>query len=222
MQKVSERVRSVNRGQKVEPELRLAHLPEFPSAWDLDADGRPAWISSIPGTERAPWAQIVPRKPLTEGFRARWSQPWLQKILDRGPIAMPAVWIGSRQARIPPWRLSKGHSGRPPLWASEPEVASYAAWLKDVGTLGRRRIAQELEFGGREDSALNKVERYLDAGRAVLAAYGVLPWSAWNGAPLRPDWTHSLLFQQTLTAWYEMYVVKTEQPAAVGQFEAGS
>jgi hypothetical protein len=192
------------------PESFLAQrreLPDFreilaragePAVWELDEDGCPMWLRSLPCVDCVPWIAINPGSDtdLLPTLADRWRSPHLHQLRRWPPAAMPRM---PRREEVAPPR----GPGRPGRMREQPELCAYIAWLHDIKSMTLAAIAREWTFGGPEQTARTTARRYRDEGRTLLNAERVLPWVFWDNGVMPNDWWSSTTWIDGLIfSWY--------------------
>jgi hypothetical protein len=116
---------------------------------------------------------------------------------------------------VPPPK--KPDSGRPPNTVAIPDRLEMTAALSDLGGQSRGKVAQILYFAGDPviESQRKMVRRHLSAARKMLAARGVLPWTAWAEGKLPETWWDRPEFDAAIARWCEQAAVQPSRPPAI-------
>jgi len=125
--------------------------------------------------------------------------------VELGPILFPQITVASA-----------GHHGygRPRIEESRPDRAEFVARGVDVLGMTEYELARVLYSDGvPAQGAKSKVTRDLGAGRARLAADGVLPWAAFPNGPLaRSEWWLEDAFAGAMDTWHREAILHPQTP----------
>ena len=189
-----------------------AHLEGPPGLWGLSEFGQPLWIASVPGARSARWGWVIPPKEKASRAGIDVTSRESMLALSAGPTSMPSVGR-ALGLRLHPGERRPRAVGRPKVEYSDPLIARWAAWANDMRDVSTWEIARRLRpwlFGDVERqvhsdqrSARRRAEVRLDAGRAILARDGILPWVLWERGEVPSGWWADERFAAGLKAWYD-------------------
>jgi hypothetical protein len=155
-------------------------------SWPTDPCGRLDWIAA---EGEGLWETIIPSRQAVSR-RPEWRVPALQGFLAAGPAAMPSLM------------LDASVTGRRRVAETRALAAQAVAWLRDVRACTWPEIAQTGLGAPRVvQKEIKQIERLRRVGRRILAARGILPWTAWPDGGVPDGWPDAPEFRRDLAAW---------------------
>jgi hypothetical protein len=182
-------------------------------------------LVNFPDADLAPWYAVVPPDPVTKlsghpGFMAgepdwsAWAESGLGFVRQDRPKAMPRIVPHHLPDPVKEHLAQRERRRRGPRRIEDNplkgRIAADVAWRVDIEGHQHDEVALWLDRKTDKDHAtsasLEKVERYLTAGRLRLCREGVLPWLQWPNGKVPRQWYASLVFSEGFLGWYEAYV----------------